>query len=364
MNTHSKTMSNLAEIEIERKFQEDIAKATALSIESQALDEYRRKRLHSSYLDYTNSTDGPSFSQDTRYESRRPGSFNLSTDTPPPIPLSSHRRHSVNSGASVRLPPQGSAEISSADSDLISFSSPTPKKPELSTYEKIIEDIQKLNSQIVQYQPGQLVHNPSYVASVPVYAHPSQFYSAASGLQLVPFVPQQQPQQKASLTNEDLQKLYNMPHQQNMPQARYQTYPSAGFIRQYTPTFQYPQNASAASTVTGYHQHPYGYPYNASSQPFSHMTNQQTFAAPQSTSTDIPAQQVTNPNSALVLKTRASNSIDNTGVSTFSRHIHNGASSLVVPSNAGSVVERRKTPPIKKNSIAGDDLIDLRQSDE
>ncbi|XP_017080847.1 uncharacterized protein LOC108114390 isoform X2 [Drosophila eugracilis] len=210
-------MSNQAQIDYDKQFQDDLAKATALSLEQHALDDYRRNKKYGS---------GSGYQQSSSHAGRdyQAAQRSLSVNQP--------RRHSevhqvVISPGNVersRTPPaQGS------DNDLICFASPTSKQPENSSpFGKLIEDLQRMHP--TNPQSALVPVGPVAAASVPAqYGYPHQQHSASvqpppygmvaggggagayGDLQLVPYQPAAQ--QQRPLNNEEIQRLYSMPAQ-------------------------------------------------------------------------------------------------------------------------------------------------------
>ncbi|XP_017111858.1 uncharacterized protein LOC108135577 isoform X2 [Drosophila elegans] len=215
-------MSNQAQIDYDQQFQDDLAKATALSLEQQALDDYRRNKKYGSGSGYQQSSSLAGRDYQTAQRSQS---------------IHQARRHSEVHQVAVspgnversRTPPaQGS------DNDLICFASPTSKQPESSTpFGKLIEDLQRMQptnpqSALVPMGPvaaGSLPahygYPPHQQQSVPVQPPSYGMVAAAGGagagagpygeMQLVPYQPAVQ--QQRPLNNEELQRLYSMPTQ-------------------------------------------------------------------------------------------------------------------------------------------------------
>ncbi|XP_055854096.1 phosphatidylinositol 4-phosphate 3-kinase C2 domain-containing subunit beta isoform X2 [Episyrphus balteatus] len=354
-------MANQAEIDYEKQFQEDLAKATALSIESQALDDFRRSKSQYGYMSNNRAsppTTGYHKKQNAEKEyssnvqSRlRPGSFggpNSSSIAPPPAVPS--RRHSE-----IRLPEE-TPPTAVAESDLISFASPTSlKKPENTTFDKLLEDIQKLSTAPPPQSLPSINSHPNF-GSTPAFLNQQL---NQTGMQLVPFTPQQ-PAQKTPLTNEELSKLYSMPTQQvRHPHAM-------GYMRpagQYTPVYQRPAITAAGY---GYGVAPATYGYQYGMQRPGNITTQQSYPPVQfpsnsqhqqaSTTSEIPIQNVSNPSSAMVLQNPTNPMLQMTKSQSLS-----GVSSLgtspSMRSNSSNGINRK----VKRN--LGDDLIDLTQED-
>lgn len=154
-------MSN-REVDFEKQFQDDLEKATALSMETLALDRFRRSKL--GYI------------------------------TPAETAASINYNHNQSIVTNTQRSP------SRSDNDLISFASPTVKQNKREEENPTLQFLKDLNEQF-SHQP----------------ATPQ-----AQGMQLVPYFPsgqappnnqqlQLQTHQQQRLTNEELQKLYSMP---------------------------------------------------------------------------------------------------------------------------------------------------------
>lgn len=360
-------MANQAEIDYEKQFQEDLAKATALSIESQALDEYRRSKSQYGYMSNRSSPPTTGYRMKPAekefpiaVQSRsRPGSFggpNNSSIAPPPAVPS--RRHSEIRLPEVSETPSSSSSQTVGESDLISFASPTSlKKPENTTFDKLLEDIQKLST---APSPVPSLNTHPNFGSTPAFLNQQL---NPTGLQLVPFTPQQAAQ-KTPLTNEELSKLYNMPAQQQVrhPHAMGYMRPAAA---QYTPVYQRPAITAAAGYGYGVAPTSYGYQYGMQQRP-ANISTQQSYPPVQfpsnaqhhqsSASAEIQMPNVSNPSSAMVLQNPTNPMLQMTKSQSLS-----GVSSLgtspSLRSNSSNGINRK----VKRN--LGDDLIDLTQDD-
>ncbi|XP_067613396.1 phosphatidylinositol 4-phosphate 3-kinase C2 domain-containing subunit beta isoform X2 [Eurosta solidaginis] len=437
-------MSNQSEIDYDKQFQEDLAKATALSLEQQALDDYRRAKKYGNAANYYNER-AQSQSQSlqhshsahqrqqsnesalafytqlrTRYQQTRENS-NETTAIPPPIP--SNRRHSEannNVSLNVAAVTAASRERSKTppatlpESDLISFSSPTAKEAQPNTFEKLIEDLQKL--QPPSSQTALVPLGPVAAASViPMHAaagyrgtppppptmhtptHNNTMYAtvgtlggavggvAGNCMQLVPFTPSPAQQQKVPLTGEELQKLYNMPLQQQQQVRYYQhqqqqqhmatimpaggIYPSShiGFVppmgtytaASHAANFSQsaPSSAAASAAFTPPQFPPtvsphYGYQH-AAATPY-YASSQMSGSSASSIAAGAHGTQI-----PLAKSQSAAAAIISNGSNGSSA----GSSSAVAlsVSNAGL---RRQTPPARKSQRTGNDLIDLSQEDD
>nr|CAA63485.1 phosphoinositide 3-kinase [Drosophila melanogaster] len=228
-------MSNQAHIDYDKQFQDDLAKATALSLEQHALDDYRRNKKYGSGYQQSSTVAGRDYQAAQRSQS-----------------LHQPRRHSEvhqvaispeNAERSRTPPAQGT------DNDLICFASPTSKQPESSSpFGKLIEDLQRM--QPTNPQSALVPMGPVASASIPpqygfpphqqrpTAAQPTPYGMVAGGvvggpaygdLQLVPYQPAAQ--QQRPLNSEELQRLYSMPAQMAVvpvPQPNaYMYYPGA-----------------------------------------------------------------------------------------------------------------------------------------
>ncbi|CAD7005638.1 unnamed protein product [Ceratitis capitata] len=293
-------MSNQSEVDYDKQFQDDLAKATALSLEQQALDDYRRAKKYGTAAHYYSEqrahSQSPSLQHShtqrqqstesvvdyyaqlrARYQQSRGNSNDTAAPTAtavaPPIPPS--RRHSEannNISLNVAAVTAASCERSKTppatlpESDLISFSSPTAKETQPSMFDKLIEDLQKLQTTsqqtaLVPFGPvaaapiapihaaaaaGVYRGTPPPMAAAPAHSAAAMYGAAGVGvpgancMQLVPFTPALQ-QQKVPLTSEELQKLYNMPQQQQQQQQQ----------QYYQQSHQHQQYMAAIAPVAG-----------------------------------------------------------------------------------------------------------------
>uniref|UniRef100_A0A0K8VRD5 Uncharacterized protein n=1 Tax=Bactrocera latifrons TaxID=174628 RepID=A0A0K8VRD5_BACLA len=432
-------MSNQSEVDYDKQFQDDLAKATALSLEQQALDDYRRAKKYGTAAHYYSEraqTQSPSFQPmhsvpqrqqstesakafyaqlRTRYQQSRGNSNDIGTSAAPPIPPS--RRHSEannNVSLNVAAVTAASRERSQTppatllESDLISFSSPTSKESQSNTFEKLIEDLQKL--QTTTPQTALMPFGP--VAAAPItpmhaavgYRHAGtpthnvallQHYAASAGgaapgavavggagagnsMQLVPFTPTSA-QQKVPLTSDELQKLYNMPLQQQQHQQQQQYYqqhqqqqymaaimpagvaypparagyvPTVGGFTAPTHAANYTQSAPATAAAAGAFTPPqfpptvshYGFQYGA-------LPGSSTpyYGAAGNVAVAAAPMPLSKSQSA------AAAILSNGG---------NGANYTPSTAGSGAAGLRRQTPPARKPPRTGSDLIDLSQEDD
>ncbi|EDV39394.1 uncharacterized protein Dana_GF24513, isoform E [Drosophila ananassae] len=208
-------MSNQAQIDYDKQFQDDLAKATALSLEQQALDDYRRHKKYGTGYRPSSSTATPAAASAREYHvAQRSQSVNQG------------RRHSEvhpTLAAPVSLERSRTPPAQGTDNDLICFASPTSKQPENdSPFGRLIEDLQRI--QTTNPQSAMVPVGPVAAASVPApygFVPPSPHVqpppygmvgAPAGGMQLVPY---QAPgaQQQRPLNNEELQRLYSLPAQ-------------------------------------------------------------------------------------------------------------------------------------------------------
>lgn len=168
-------MSNQSsEVDYDKKFQEDLEKATALSLETLALDQFRRSKLQYSHSDVSSSTTTNRWVNTYRYlqqqqqkyqeqqqQRSRPGSFRFESNKQHQndiqIPPPTSRRHSEIHFPSDRARQivdiidnntnnnnSNSANNTDNDGDLISFTSPTSGKKEQNVdFDNLLEEIQK-----------------------------------------------------------------------------------------------------------------------------------------------------------------------------------------------------------------------------
>lgn len=432
-------MSNQSEVDYDKQFQDDLAKATALSLEQQALDDYRRAKKYGTAAHYYSEraqTQSPSLQHThsapqrqqstesamafyaqlrTRYQQSRGHSTDLGTSTPIP-PSRRHSEANNNVSLNVAAVTAASRERSKTppstlpECDLIWFSSPIAKEAQPNTFEKLIEDLQNLQTTAPQTAlvpfgpvaaaPITPMHAaasyrctpPPPMAGTPAHnAAALQHYAAAVGagaaavggaaggsMQLVPFTPapaqQQQQQQKKPLTSEELQKLYNMPLQQQQQQQQYykqqqQQYmaaimpaypPRAGYVPTVggftapTHAANYTQSAPATAAAAAAFTPPqfpptvshYGFQYGA-------MPGNTTlyYGAPHISATAVSNVAATAAPMPLTKSQSAAAAI-----------VSNGSNGGAVGGGAAGL--RRQTPPARKPQRTGNDLIDLSQEDE
>ncbi|XP_054734879.1 phosphatidylinositol 4-phosphate 3-kinase C2 domain-containing subunit beta [Anastrepha obliqua] len=444
-------MSNQSEIDYDKQFQDDLAKATALSLEQQALDDYRRAKKYGTAAHYYNEraqSQSPSLQHShslnqrqqstesavafyaqlrTRYQQSRGNSSE--TTAPPPMPP--HRRHSEannNVSLNVAAVTAASRERSKTppatlpESDLISFSSPTAKEAQPNTFEKLIEDLQKLQTSsqqtaLVPFGPVAATPMTSMQAAAGFRAppppqatptHNTAIYAAAAAagaagggggncMQLVPFTPlPTAQQQKVPLTSEELQKLYNMPLQQQQQQQQYYqqhqqqhqhmaaimppgvVYPAQrmGFVPSVGGGFVAPTHASnytqsapptaAAAATYIPPQFPstvshYGFQYGGmppSAAPYYGVASAAA-ASPHISSTGSNVSIAAAP--IPLTKSQSAAAAITPNDSNNKGGGGGGSSGFIGAVAAGA---RRPTPPVRKPQRTGNDLIDLSQEDD
>ncbi|XP_016978443.1 uncharacterized protein LOC108044086 isoform X2 [Drosophila rhopaloa] len=340
-------MSNQAQIDYDKQFQDDLAKATALSLEQHALDDYRRNKKYGSGYPQSSSLAGRDYQSAQRSQS-----------------INQARRHSEVHQAAINLgnversrtpPAQGS------DNDLICFASPTSKQPESSTpFGKLIEDLQRMQptnpqSALVPMGLGAAASAPAHYGYPPqqqqtVPVQPPPYGMVAGGgagagagaygdLQLVPF----QPQQQRPLNNEELQRLYSMPAQMAVapvPQPNAYLYYPGAVVTPYTAPIV---PGSAAFMPPHYPAQGYGF-----GGAYTHMD----LRRPQSQPTHPPPPTIhhSHPSNHSV----PSSSVEANGVAFQTRR--------QVPSTA-SVSSSGHTGNNPSGPRRGNDLIDLNQED-
>lgn len=393
-------MSTQEEIDYEKKFQEELAIATELSLETQALDDYNRAKKYG-YALPPKSTNNSSNIYAT---SNRP--------IKPPQPIAAPRRsagiNQTNTAAKTNEDNNSSA-LQQETNDLISFSSPTTKTSEnVNAFDKLIEDLQKLPTQQTAlvplgptaaapaaaapvnagYMPAAYVQplNASAAFAAPpathAYAYAPNALVGASGMQMVPYTPPPNQQQKIPLTNEHLQKLYNMPHANA----------AAAVMPTYAPGFVAPQYAAAAAMTSTYQplypqlpphlmglnntaayrapQYPgYGLPYAAmpASSTYASMPQQQQQQPPHLNS-QSEANKNSNFNNFMIPNKHSSSMVDAAATAV------GGASSTAASTSSSAAQYSRKSSistgamprrsSIKQRATGGNDLIDLNQDDE
>ncbi|XP_073842946.1 phosphatidylinositol-4-phosphate 3-kinase catalytic subunit Pi3K68D [Musca autumnalis] len=436
-------MSNQTEVDYEKQFQEDLAKATALSLEQEALDEYNRAKKYGSAYAQSSQQEAKNklYAQLRRQQYARTTSSgennsNSYAATPQHVSLAlpklqqTQRRHSEANNHNTlssdvversKTPPASSS--STVADDLINFASPTSKNPESSSFEKLIEDLQKLQttnpqSALVPLGPTAAApmypsaaaagsfHHAAAAGGAPMYAQPGsaaavqaplQQYAAPlgpGGMQLVPFVPTAQ-QQKVPLTNDELKKLYSMtppPHSAPI----YPRPPAMGFIPPMgTPGYYTPPPHMMMGGAAPYSA-PLQYPANAYGFQFQPMAAGQTYPYAASNMSSSSASSL---NSSMASGINHMKPLNHTAPQAFSQHnsssnsfnqLHSSAaanmnqtmgataaaSSSSASTSAASVAAsaqsnglnaaaRRQTPPARKMSrVPGSDLIDLSHEDD
>ncbi|XP_018801021.1 PREDICTED: phosphatidylinositol 4-phosphate 3-kinase C2 domain-containing subunit beta [Bactrocera latifrons] len=432
-------MSNQSEVDYDKQFQDDLAKATALSLEQQALDDYRRAKKYGTAAHYYSEraqTQSPSFQPmhsvpqrqqstesakafyaqlRTRYQQSRGNSNDIGTSAAPPIPPS--RRHSEannNVSLNVAAVTAASRERSQTppatllESDLISFSSPTSKESQSNTFEKLIEDLQKL--QTTTPQTALMPFGP--VAAAPItpmhaavgYRHVGtpthnvallQHYAASAGgaapgavavggagagnsMQLVPFTPTSA-QQKVPLTSDELQKLYNMPLQQQQQQQQqqyYQQHQQQQYMAAIMPAgVAYPPaRAGYVPTVGGFTAPTHAANYTQSAPATAAAAS--AFTPPQfpPTVSHYGFQYGALPGSSTPYYGAGGNvavaaapmplSKSQSAAAAILSNGGNGANYTASTAGSGATGLRRQTPPARKPPRTGSDLIDLSQEDD
>lgn len=395
-------MSTQAEIDYEKQFQEDLAKATALSLEQEALDEYNRTKKY-----------GPAYSQSAQQEAKNRQYAQIrrqhyarrdssETSSSPQyglsLPLANaqqpQRRHSEithNAPTNTLLtdiersktPP---ASATPTENDLINFASPTSKKSESSSFEQLIEDLQKLqanSSQTALVPLGPTAAAPiypsyhgatqaapnaaMYAGSAAAVQPPAQYgvttATGAAGLQLVPFTPPPQ-QQKIPLTNNELQKLYSMspapysaPVYGGRPMGFVPTMPVTGYYPQTPPVMVGPGGPYTAPVQ---YPNPYGFQYNVVAP--NHQQFYSANAAATSSYSISAAQNISHPQLNNVLNLADLSSSNSNLIHSKSMPSSSNTSSSVVSNGQNNL--RRQTPPARKSKPTGLDLIDLSHEDE
>lgn len=414
-------MSNQAEIDYEKQFQEDLAKATALSLEQQALEEFKRCQKYG--IAYTQSVQqeakNRNYAQIRRQHFARRDSAETSISSsnsqygvtlPPPKSSSNssnqpQRRHSE---VTHNMPPSTllteverskTPPAATPENDLINFASPTSKKPENSSFEQLIEDLQKLQATNPQtalvplgptaaapmypgYHHAATTATPAaamYAGSAAAVQPPAQYgvttAAGAAGMQLVPFTPPPQ-QQKVPLTHDELQKLYSLsqpPYTAPVYGARPMAYmpgvqTGAVYYPQTPPVMMGTAAAGVPYTAPVQYPNPFGFQYNMVTQPNQqqHYYHPTSSSSVSTTSLSSVAHNMTKPQQPASALNHSVNSVDSPSSSNSFQHTHSkplNASTASLQSN-GQNNFRRQTPPARKPKAAGSDLIDLLHEDE
>lgn len=403
-------MSNQAEIDYEKQFQEDLAKATALSLEQQALEEFKRCQKYGAA--YTQSVQqeakNRNYAQIRRQHYARRDSAETSISTqygislPPPQSNQPQRRHSEithNVPPSTlftdversKTPP---ASLAAAESDLINFASPTSKQSESSSFEQLIEDLQKLQATNPQtalvplgptaaapMYPGYHAPTPAtpaaamYAGSAAAVQPPAQYgvttAAGAAGMQLVPFTPPPQ-QQKVPLTHNELQKLYSM-SQQPYTAPVYGPRP-IGFMAPmsgsgyYSPTPAMVGVAGGVShTAPVQYPNPFGFQYNVAAAPSQHHYYPTNMASANSSTSSVSVSSLAS--GVHIMNNQSNHTVNSSNLSSSSNSFNHTHSKPSIPNTAstqsnGQNNYRRQTPPARKPKVAASDLIDLLHEDE
>ncbi|XP_030373429.1 phosphatidylinositol 4-phosphate 3-kinase C2 domain-containing subunit beta [Scaptodrosophila lebanonensis] len=346
-------MSNQAEIDYDKQFQEDLAKATALSLEQQALDDYRRHKKYGTTYHYERPTStGSGGSSREYYASLRAQHLARENSLEAARPSHIQRRHSEAHPSNVtpsversHTPPTQTA----SENDLICFASPTSKQADgTNTFEKLIEDLQKIQTTSTQ---SALVPVGPVAAAAPVHYAPVSYhqpYGAATpqyvgGMQMVPYQPPTQ-QRQTPLTNEELQKLYSLPNQLVPAQPHIGFVPPSGFAYYPSAATPYSPQIVAGSAAFLPPQYP------AQGFGFTHLSQRfPTYTANRSSPTHVdfarPNVSAASSQSASNPSTSHSNETMPTGVATRQ----------MSPSSSNGRLSAQRT---------GNDLIDLNQNDD
>lgn len=238
-------MNSNIEIDYEKQFQDDLVKATAISLEQHALDEYNRTRKYGNRVCNTQKKKNFSATQELFLNnendlSKKGKTKQMSTEKLQILPqrrfsdvtcsvglnttsLSSSSTTSLKEERS-KTPPL-SVTNSIMDNDLISFSSPRSKNTDHSAFDKLIEDIQKLHTNKPQntlivasncYNRSNTYMQPSVITTGFTCSSGNQNFSNYSQIVAGPAAERisstfnVQPKKKTPLTNEELERLYSM----------------------------------------------------------------------------------------------------------------------------------------------------------
>lgn len=316
------------EVDFEKQFQDDLEKATALSMETLALDQFRRSKL--GYV--TPAETAASINYHQHHHQKIP-TANTNSQTSPPRP----------------------------ENDLISFASPTVKQHKPEDENPTLKFLKEVNQQF----------------SAP---------ATPQGMQMVPYFPTGQPPppnnqqlqtQQQRLTNEELQKLYSAaspaipqysttnvftaPYRQPVPPVV-----QYGSANVFTPPYR--QTVPPVPPQPGYGGY-YGFVVPQAQPLYPHL-HQQPITMLQQQPPQQPAFQPLSTEKALVLRTASPAAVPSVQqpqqfIPAHSITRSNSGSSInyaaSMPSSAAAAVnaEMKRKLPKKQSSIAKDDLIDL-----
>lgn len=192
--------------DLERQFQADMERAAALSMESLALEEFKRKQHYGRTSSSSSASDQLAFA--------KRASAGISEQQ------QERRRSDINRGA---VPPTTS---SVSAPDLISFSGPDPNpdsksgSPQPSHTPSPVPDKHTSFVQYVDQIHQMTAHQQQYLSRMPTTSSAIIPFGRApipvpiggpSGMQLMPYSPTVPPQNQP-LTPDNLQKLYNSPY--------------------------------------------------------------------------------------------------------------------------------------------------------
>ena len=174
--------NNQQQVDYDRQFQADLERAAALSMETLALEEFKRKQRNGT----TSQRNSITFEAQIRSHSSQ-----------------------LSSSAQEQRRKSEMMPSTSAGPDLISFSAPetdsftaevTPKEQPVDKHSSFVQYVDQIHQMAAQ-QKNFLGNQPNF---------PSPFFRSPASLQLMPYTPPPQ-QVKQPLTPDQLQKLYNSP---------------------------------------------------------------------------------------------------------------------------------------------------------
>lgn len=395
--------------EVDKQFDLDLEKALALSIETLALDKFKRNKIYNSFGDGTSryvncksyhQTSGFYFflflqtllflaqvslpetqtSAYLRQRSRPDSSSSQSVLAPPPVVPP--RRYSENTP-----PPTTQTQTPKPknETDLISFTSPTSASA--ANLVQMCEQIHKNSMQLQQIEPTANKTYRSNSLSTP-YGFQASVLPQTGYNQIVPYVNQfPQQQQSKTLTSEQITQLYNVNtgayamQQQQRPFQSVQQMP----INSYQSTV--PEVTVPSNFMSQFPSQNVYYPYGTAPSPSSNFENKSFIAVPTPQANygifnnhnqanyqqqSQISQNVINPESALVyvpkipVSTNFSQFVDSTTTNSSSRGILQPLSQSVSASavnlsfggESSGGYQRRSGATEKKKSGKGD-LIDL-----
>lgn len=393
--------------EVDKQFDLDLEKALALSIETLALDKFKRNKIYNSFGDGTSrnvkcksyhqlpvffflfyklcyflaqiSLPETQTSSYQRQRSRPDSSSSQSVLAPPPVVPP--RRYSENLQPPTTQTPTPKPKN---ETDLISFTSPTS-----ASAANLVQMCEQIHKNSMQLQQIEQTANKTYRSnslSTP-YGFQASVLPQPGFNQIVPYVnqfptvqQQQQQQQSKTLTSEQITQLYNVNtgayamQQQQRPFQSVQQIP----INSYQSTV--PEVTVPSNFMSQFPSQNVYYPYGTAPSPSSNFENKSFIAVPTPQANygifnQQPAQisqNVCNPESALVyvpkipVSTNFSQFVDSTTNSSsrgilqpLSQSVSASAVNLSFGGESSSGGYQRRSGAIEKKKSGRGDLIDL-----